>query len=66
MKPPSPLLSSTNNWASLLNQGTLDLIKLKALADHRLTAAQMIISIFDKVQNIVGGKEKTGLLFQGH
>ena len=35
----------------------LDLTKLKAFADDKLDATKMIISVFDRVENIVGKGE---------
>ena len=36
----------------------LDLTKLKAFADDKLNVSKMIIFVFDRVENIVGEKEK--------
>ena len=45
---------------SLPNDKILDMTKLKAFADHRINVAQMIISSFDRVENIVGKGENAG------
>ena len=38
----------------------LDWSKLKAFADDNLKAAKMMISLYDRVENIVGKKENAG------
>ena len=53
---------------SLTNNKILDVIKLKALADDKINVAQTMISVFDRVENIVLKGEIAGyqhfLLFQ--
>ena len=36
--------------------------KLKAFADNKINVAQMMISVFDRVENIVGKGENAGYL----
>ena len=36
------------------NEKILDQTKLKALADNKLNVTKIIISVFDRVENIVG------------
>ena len=38
----------------------LDVTKLKAFADDKINEAQMMISVFDRVENIVGKGENAG------
>ena len=38
----------------------LDVTKLKAFADDRINEAQVMISVFDRVENIVGKGENAG------
>ena len=45
---------------SLPNDKILDETKLKAFADDRMNEAQMMISVFDRVENIVGKGENAG------
>ena len=45
---------------SLPNSKTLIVTKLKAFADHKINAAQMMISVFDGIKNIVGKGENAG------
>ena len=45
---------------SLPNNKILNLTKLKAFADDRINVAQMMISVFDTVENIVGKGENAG------
>ena len=45
---------------SLPNNKILDVTKLKAFADDKINIAQVKISIFDKVENIVGKGENAG------
>ena len=45
---------------SLPNDKILDVTKLKAFADHKINKAQMMISVFDRVENIVGNGENAG------
>ena len=42
---------------SLPNDKILDVIKLKAFADDKINVAQMMIPVFDRVENIVGKGE---------
>ena len=42
----------------LPNDKILDMTKLKAFADNKLNIAKMSISLFDRVENIVGKTEK--------
>ena len=50
------------------NNKILDEVKLNAFADDKIIVAQMKISVFDRVENIVGKGENAGyqhlLLFQ--
>ena len=41
----------------LPNNNFLDLAKLKAFADNKLNVAKIMISVFDRVENIVGKGE---------
>ena len=45
---------------SLPNDKTLDVTKLKAFADNKINVGQMMISVFDRVENIVGKGENAG------
>ena len=45
---------------SLPNDTILDANKLKAFADDRINVAQMMISAFDRAENIVGKGENAG------
>ena len=45
---------------SLLNDRILDVTKLKALADYKINEAQMMISVFNRVENIVEKGENAG------
>ena len=47
---------------SLPNDKILDVIKLKALADDKINVAQdlVMISLFDRLENIVGKGENAG------
>ena len=38
----------------------MEVTKLKALADGKINVAQMMISVFDRVENIVGKGENAG------
>ena len=40
------------------NDKILDVTKLKAFADDKINVAQMMISVYDSVENIVGKGEK--------
>ena len=45
---------------SLPNDKILDVTKLKAFADDKMNIAQMMIFVFDRVENIVGRGENAG------
>ena len=45
---------------SLPNDKILDVNKLKAFADDRIKLAQIMISVFDRVENNVGKRENAG------
>ena len=45
---------------SVWNQLTLDVTKLKAIADEKLNVAKMTIFLFDRVENTVGKGENAG------
>ena len=45
---------------SLPNDKILDVTKLKAFADNKINVAQMMIPVFDRVENIVGKGENAG------
>ena len=51
-------MSSSIN--SLPNNKILDVTKLKAFADDKINAAQMMISVCDRVESIVGKGENSG------
>ena len=42
-----------NALNSLPNNKNLDMTKLKAFEDHKIDVVQMMISVFDRVENIV-------------
>ena len=42
------------NFNSLPNNEILESIKLKAFAGNKINMAKMMISVFDKIENIVG------------
>ena len=44
----------------LPNDKILDVTKLKAFADDKMNVAQMMISVFDRMENIVGKGENAG------
>ena len=67
-----------NMFNSLPNDKILDVTKLKTIAEDKISVAQMMISVFDGIENIVGKRENVGyqifsfshnvfksLLFQG-
>ena len=60
--------SPLGSFNSLPNNMVLDLTKWKAFADDKINEAQMMISVFDRVENIVGKGENAVfqhfLLFQ--
>ena len=43
-----------------MNDKILDMTKLKAFADDKLNIAEMMISIFDRVENTEGKGENAG------
>ena len=45
---------------TLPNNKILDVIKLKAFADDTISVAEMLISVIDKIENIVGKGENAG------
>ena len=45
---------------TLPNDKILYVIKFKAFADDKINLAQMMISVFDRVENIVGKGENAG------
>ena len=45
---------------SLPEDKILDVTKLKAFADNKLTVAKMMISLFDRVENAAGKGENDG------
>ena len=47
-------LADDSDLNSLKNDKYLDLAKLKAFADIKLDVGKIIISLFDRVQNIAG------------
>ena len=53
-----------SNKHFLPNNKILDMTKLKAFANNKINVAQMMISVFDKVENIVEqeGQDSPGLL----
>ena len=48
------------NINSLPSNKILHVTKLKAFADDKINIAQMMISVFDRVENIVGNTENAG------
>ena len=56
-----PVMDSWNpTYNSLPNDQILDLTKLKAFADDKINVAQMMISVFDWIENIVEKGENAG------
>ena len=53
----SAILAAFN---SLPNDQILDVTKLKAFADDKINVAQMLLSVFDKIENVVGEGENAG------
>ena len=45
---------------SLPNDNSFDWIKFKPFADNKLNVAKSVISVFDRVENIVGKGENAG------
>ena len=56
----SSVSSGSYQFNSFPNNKILDWFKLKALADDNSYVAQMMISVFDRVENIVGKGENAG------
>ena len=54
------LLSAWKSLNSLANDKILNRPKLKAFADDNLNVAKMMISLYDRVENIVGKGENAG------
>ena len=52
--------SSTQMFTSLPNNKILDVTKLNAFADDKVNVAQMLVSVFDRIENIVGKGENAG------
>ena len=55
-----PFRDKLNYFAPLPNDKILDLAKLKAFADHKLTLAKMTVSVFDSLEKTVGKRENAG------
>ena len=55
-----PTVPYNPEFNSLSNDKILDVTKLKAFADDKISVAQMIISVFDRLENIVGKGENAG------
>ena len=47
-------------FQSLPNDKTVDLSKMKAIADHKMKLATIKILVFDRFENIVGKGENAG------
>ena len=47
-------------FKSLPNDKILDVTNLKAIADDKTNVAQMMVSVFDSIENIVGKGENAG------
>ena len=52
--------SSTQMFTSSPNDKILDVTKLNAFADDKVNVAQMLVSVFDRIENIVGKGENAG------
>ena len=50
----------------LPNHKILDVTKLKAFVDDKINVAQMMISVFDRVENIVNGKRRKCIFSFSH
>ena len=50
----------SGNGLSLPNDKILDMTKLKVFADNKLKVAGTMISLYDRVENIVGNGENAG------
>ena len=57
----SKSISLSDSLNSLPNEKSLDWSKIKAFADDMMNITQMMISVFDRVQNIVGKGENVGI-----
>ena len=53
-------VENNNSINPLLNSKILDVTKLKAFANDKLKVAEMMISLFDRVENTVGKGENAG------
>ena len=53
------ITSTECNFNSLPNDKFLDWTKFKAFAEKKLNVARMMISVLDKVENIVGEGENS-------
>ena len=60
LKPLLPAQASKLYINSLPHSKVLDLIKFKAFADDKTNLTKMIVSVFDKLENIVGKGENAG------
>ena len=49
-----------NNFNTFPNEKILDVSKLKAFADDKLSIARMMISLIDRIENTVGKGENAG------
>ena len=49
---------------SLSNDKILDMDKLRVFADDKINVAQIMISVFDRIENIVGKGENVGFFFK--
>ena len=52
--------SSLRCLNSLPNDKIFNVSKLKGFADNKINVAQMLISMFNKIENIVGKEENAG------
>ena len=55
-----PRVDNSLPFDSLQNNKILDVTEFKALADDRINVAQMMISVSDRVENILGKEENAG------
>ena len=53
----TPSCVASSSFNPLPDDKILDWSKLKAFADNKLNVTKMIISVFDRVENIVGNGE---------
>ena len=58
--PNCSLITSVDLLNSLPKDKIFDVTKLKAFADEKIIIAQMMISVFDRVENIVEKGENAG------